>query len=295
MNTSYYSCSTSKSEPLPKELYLLDNITLRKKLKTLGENPGPITTSTHHLYLKRLHKLQSQKKKIIPPKLASDNKSNFSYNLDVEKELLKPPLLSLKWIQNLNDFELTEQKIFQEFTTPHPSRKWREGTSKCSFNYLLLDPRITEDLPRRAANLSLPEKWQIFLSAIFYVGKGKQSRPYAHLYDAFKIWISNRPNEDQNFNSDKIQRILDIWNGDQGVIVLHVFHNTIPVEAYTREAAMIDALGTRKLGNCKAGNYYGIVSTWKPREKCELGRYFLYKAFQMLLLEGERQIFPDNL
>ena len=28
-------------------------------------------------------------------------------------------------------------------------RKWREGNSKMSFNYLLLDPRTTKNLPAR--------------------------------------------------------------------------------------------------------------------------------------------------
>lgn len=283
MNSSFYSCSTAKSEPLPRELLMLDNITLRERLKNLGENPGPITETTHRLYLKRLHKLESTGKRTI--------QSQKSTDFNAETKSLKSSLLSVEWIQNLDDYEANEQKVFLEFQNPIPSRKWREGTTKCSFNYLLLDPRITDDLPRRAGSLSLSEKWKTFLSAIFYVGKGKHSRPYAHLYDAFKIWVS----KNQCVTSKKIQRILDIWNGGRGVVVLHVFHNTIPVEAYTREAAMIEALGTQKLGNCKSGDYYGVVATWRSKEKCELGRYLLFKAFQILLVEGERQIFPDNL
>lgn len=43
--------------------------------------------------------------------------------------------------------------------------------------------------------------------------------------------------------SAKVRRILDIWSEGQGVVSLHVFQNVIPVEAYTREAAMIDGLG----------------------------------------------------
>ena len=43
--------------------------------------------------------------------------------------------------------------------------------------------------------------------------------------------------------SDKLNMILNIWQSGYGVISLHVFHNTIPVEAYTREACMIEALG----------------------------------------------------
>ena len=76
---------------------------------------------------------------------------------------------------------------------------------------------------------------------------------------------------------------------------MHVFHNTIPVEAFTREALMIDVLGVKKLGNCKSGDYYGVAATWKHKEKFDLGKYLLFKALQIFLIEGERQIFPDNL
>ncbi|KAJ8686265.1 hypothetical protein QAD02_022059 [Eretmocerus hayati] len=289
LNSSFYSCSTAASEPLPKELFLLDNASLRDKLKNLGDNPGPIISTTYHVYLKRLHRLEKQKKN--PLCLANRSKESCT-STNKEKDLLTPFLLSVEWIKGLSDLEVMEQRVFQEFVNPDPSRKWREGSSKMSFNYLLLDPRVTRNLPRRAINLSLAEKWETFLSAIFYVGKGKKSRPYEHLYDAFKIWVSQ---DQHNNHSSKIQKILDIWNEGKGVIVLHVFHNTIPVEAYTREAAMIDVLGTKKLGNCKCGDYYGVVATWRMKEKRDLGRYLLYKAMQILLIEGERQIFPDNL
>lgn len=41
----------------------------------------------------------------------------------------------------------------------------------------------------------------------------------------------------------KIEKIQEIWAADLGVVSLHVFQNTIPVEAWTREAALISALG----------------------------------------------------
>ena len=43
--------------------------------------------------------------------------------------------------------------------------------------------------------------------------------------------------------SPKIQKILDIWNSGSGVVCLQIFQNSIAVEALTREAAMIDAIG----------------------------------------------------
>lgn len=36
--------------------------------------------------------------------------------------------------------------------------------------------------------------------------------------------------------------ILDIWNSGYGVATVHTFHSVIPVEAYTREACMIEAM-----------------------------------------------------
>ena len=41
----------------------------------------------------------------------------------------------------------------------------------------------------------------------------------------------------------KVQQIIDIWNSGLGVVSLHVFQNVIPVEAFVREACMIEALG----------------------------------------------------
>lgn len=59
--------------------------------------------------------------------------------------------------------------------------------------------------------------------------------------------------------SDKVKQIRDIWHAGLGVVTLHVFQNTIPVEAYTREAAMILALG--KISNFTSLSlFFGILS-----------------------------------
>lgn len=41
----------------------------------------------------------------------------------------------------------------------------------------------------------------------------------------------------------KVQHILQVWEAGLGVISLHCFQNVIPVEAYTREASMVEAVG----------------------------------------------------
>lgn len=74
--------------------------------------------------------------------------------------------------------------MVSQFDLPDPKRKWREGNLKSSFNYLLLDPRVSLNLPMRHTRLPFLEVFRIFVSAIFYVGKGKRSRPYQHFYEA---------------------------------------------------------------------------------------------------------------
>lgn len=132
----------------------------------------------------------------------------------------------------------------------------------------------------------------------------------------------------------KVQHILQVWNGGHGIISLHCFQNVIPVEAYTREACMVDAIGTntvviwqriktdlnirsslsfsltelkcnefmfillsglKMLTNQKRGDYYGMVSTWPAKRQRELGVHLLYRAMQIFLAEGERQLRPADI
>ena len=48
-------------------------------------------------------------------------------------------------------------------------------------NYLFIDPRLAI---LRSGDQSEEEKFETFLSSIFYVGQGKKSRPFQHLIDA---------------------------------------------------------------------------------------------------------------
>lgn len=88
---------------------------------------------------------------------------------------------------------------------------------------------------------------------------------------------------------------MDIWKDNHGVVCLHLFQNIIPVEAYTREAAMILALKIDNVTNVKAGDFYGVAATWSMQQKRTYGVYLLYKALQIFLHEGERQLFPNDI
>ncbi|XP_011864630.1 PREDICTED: uncharacterized protein LOC105560279 isoform X2 [Vollenhovia emeryi] len=293
MSGTWNSAFKCISQSLPKEIFFVDDDTLRRELRQLGDQPGPITDTTRQLYQKRLLRLRSIRganpadAELIPANLqnvARDRTSRLSNQI-------RSYLKFGDWINHLDTYKSLEKQVFQEFASPDPSRRWREGTSKTSFTYLLLDPRVTQDLPNRSAYLGKSEAWSIFLSAIFYIGKGKRSRPFDHLYDAYRARVAGSAAG----TNRKINCILDVWKSDHGVICLHVFQNVIPVEAYTREAAMIDAIGKEHLGNSKGGEYYGIAATLGMQQKQKFGRYLLYKALQIFLQEGERQLFPENL
>ncbi|KAG1705462.1 Ankyrin repeat and LEM domain-containing protein 1 [Nymphon striatum] len=184
-----------------------------------------------------------------------------------------------------------EAEFCNKFENPTVSTNWREGIVKSAFNYLLLDSRHTKNLPNRALSLESEECFKIFISSIFYIGKGTHSRPYCHLYDAMhKV-------KHKLFDkiSQKEQHILDIWDSGNGVISLHCFQNIIPAEALTREALMIDSIVLQNLTNIRKGNYNGDTTKWSTSKKCMLGAYFLHKAFRIFLIEGERQLFPVNI
>nr|XP_046247629.1 ankyrin repeat and LEM domain-containing protein 1 [Scatophagus argus] len=259
---------------------------LRIRLVELGESPGPISSRTRPTYMRRLCRL-----------LHSESNSQSPHH---RKQLDQPQTdlgYSPEMCQALRTFELPdcqadEQALCQQFDQPDQNRKWREGVIKSSFNYLLLDPRVTKNLPFRRHTMTPQECFQTFIRAVFYVGKGKRSRPYSHLYEALEYYKGDKTSKKL---CPKVQHILQVWNAEQGVISLHCFQNVIPVEAYTREACMVEAIGLKMLTNQKRGDFYGVVSNWQMKKKRELGIHLLYRAMQIFLAEGERQLRPADI
>lgn len=55
------------------------------------------------------------------------------------------------------------------------------------------------------------------------------------------------------------------------------------------------ASGLKMLTNQKRGDFYGVVSNWQSKQKRELGVHLLYRAMQIFLAEGERQLRPVDI
>ncbi|XP_041086959.1 ankyrin repeat and LEM domain-containing protein 1 [Polyodon spathula] len=249
---------------------------LRQRLQELGEEPGPINSMTRPIYLRRLSRLEQEHR-------GKDTKHNPGYSQE---------LAACLSTFTLPDCQADMMTLCHQFDQPDLSRKWREGVVKSSFNYLLLDPRVTKNLPFRSSTISPAERFETFVRAVFYVGKGKRSRPYSHLYEALEYYKGDKTSKKL---CSKVQHILQVWAAGQGVISLHCFQNVIPVEAYTREACMVDAIGLKMLTNQKKGDYYGVVATWPMKRRRLLGVHLLHSAMHIFLAEGERQLRPTDI
>ena len=125
------------------------------------------------------------------------------------------------------------------------------GDGEC-FNYLFLDPEMTENLPetvqkgleQAAGDRTFRDMeeyaefvwthldkalFQRFLDSIFYIGKESNRRPYEHFAET-----------EQDRQSAKHDRIRSIWSKDKGVILLQSFRKAYSHAAYARESIMIE-------------------------------------------------------
>lgn len=78
------------------------------------------------------------------------------------------------------DLHRRESSLFSQFRV--------KGQPKEFFNYLLIDPMCLTSLDKTVLNDQQDdnEMFQSFVEAVFYIGKGKNSRSFQHLKDAKK-------------------------------------------------------------------------------------------------------------
>ncbi|XP_062366114.1 ankyrin repeat and LEM domain-containing protein 1 [Cinclus cinclus] len=201
-----------------------------------------------------------------------------------------PELVAALRTGHIPDCAQDELALSRHFKQPQRGRAGREGQLKCSFNYLLLDPRVTQDLPRRSPSLSPAQLFQDFVTAVFYVGKGTRARPWWHLRQA-----RAQHQRGTHRGCPKVRRILEIWDSGQGVVPLQCFQHRVPAEAFTRESCMLEALGLQSLTNARQGPCYGVAVAWPAERRRRLGVSLLHRAMNVLLAQGECQLRPGDI
>lgn len=152
-NTSAESEITDFATPSD---YDTDN--LRQELKAFGDVPGPITKSTKRLYLKRLIRYKRRPQQTINDGTNYATCSEYPhYSIllfckykpifltDFSVELLRTMKEEINLLDFINEFAVLERQMVESFQSG-PKKNMREGNFKKSFIYLLIDPRISENL-----------------------------------------------------------------------------------------------------------------------------------------------------
>ena len=284
----------------------IDDRRLRFELRRLGRHAGPITQTTKRLYCKLLaHLIKEDKELVYSPRTTTRCDLN-GYSVELNS------ILTGKFpIKQALDLEKEFLRISNNIDYHGP---------KQFFNYILIDPRISRNLPEQAleandsdtsyAQLSSPEGGDYhqtpkpkqvmrrvnrgfnvklftqFIESIFYIGKGQKKRDLDHLFDA----LADR----ESITKSKIERIRSIWSDGYGVVSLHLFHNITSKEALTREALMIETVGLSNLTNLLNGTVQFTLG-WNEHKRKLLGALLLHRAYNQLLNEGERQLKRQDL
>lgn len=155
---------------------------------------------------------------------------------------------------------------------------------KSHFVYMLLDPRQSRSVFQNS-KISSAERFSKFLDSIFYVGKGKKSRPFQHLVDARSARDNGMAGQ-----AVKHEKICNIWEAGYGVSFVQCFHNLSSDEAFTREALMIKAINVKNLTNIRHGSVYGSVREWSESRQRLMGSILLNRSFQIFLADAASEV-----
>ncbi|KAH9493715.1 uncharacterized protein LOC124494242 [Dermatophagoides farinae] len=302
----------------------MNDTQLRQELNRFGfEIVGPLNSHTRHCYQRKFHTLrkeneqQAQQNQQKQPQRQKQTEqdgeiqakmANYHIEFDLIRSRKFPFIEARRYeMQLIEQFSISTMNNDDspEFSTlRNGKKKFTIKSDQTYFVYLLLDPSITKNLPAQV-NLLLDDQTQSndnpmeqfctmindyrlfyrFISAIFYVGKGKNDRPYQHFIDAHR----ERKQPTKLDIKPKIQRIWTIWDRGLGPISLNDCQGIKSDEAHAREALIIETIGLFNLTNQIAGSYRQQLQL-NQRQKSILGTYLLYKFFIMYLCTGERQI-----
>jgi len=198
---------------------------VRQSLREFGHPPGPLVPSTKQVYVRKLNRLLHRQTELSHDDKHINSSSGIFLNVIVYfYYTLYNLYFNLKGPYSIQLTKVLVDDKYDSWKKTIKSWSYLEEAIVCiksgsSFTYLLLDPRITNNLPARADQMNNPiEIWQTFISSIFYIGKGTKSRPNDHMNEAFQSWVGNR-------NKDKSRKVCTILKMLLNIIILfYIMH-----------------------------------------------------------------------
>lgn len=149
------------------------------------------------------------------------------------------------------------------------------GYKKESYNYLLFKPQNILDFQRKKGEMTYAQQMRAFENAIFYVGRGTESRPADPLKEA-QDTTSGRV-------TNKIKRIKECLKDPGYFFALEIFKKSFSHEAETRKAVIISyiGIGRNRLDNGREGSISStVVSEWTPNTKRLYGKSLVAHAMR---------------
>ncbi|KAI1713983.1 LEM domain-containing protein [Ditylenchus destructor] len=235
------------------------------ELKKMDCEIGPMDAENRKLYERKLARLTISSKDGKPLDLSIKKFSASLQTLILDDQLGKG--------DSKKRGEAQEQQLQLRFL------KFSTKSTAAFFCYLLIDPSMISD--SKACNFGE------FVLAIFYVGKGKNSRPLQHLVDANTARQMQSANKNHPL-SKKLERILDLWDRGMGVISLPFLHNVHSNESLIRE-------GIKNLTNERRTNLKKLRCNWSKKQIEEFGAMLLKKAHVIFKNERCRPILKDEI
>uniref|UniRef100_A0A183BKB7 LEM domain-containing protein n=1 Tax=Globodera pallida TaxID=36090 RepID=A0A183BKB7_GLOPA len=255
---------------------------LRERLRFRNCKAGPLNVGNRRIYEAKLARLETRQHQ----QQQRDPNAINHYSQALQRMLIAEEWCNVAESERIGRKE--ETQIRDEYAHSQPTKK-----EVAFFCYLLIDPSVLRPSAASPSSSEVVPPLRRFLSAVFYVGKGKRSRPLQHLVQASKCrdFATAKPSE----QSEKLKRILTLWDRGEGVISQQLFCNIHSAEAHVREGAMIDAIGVDNLTNIVRGSFPGLAARWSRTQIAEFGAFLLREAHAIFKHERCRPILETDL
>uniref|UniRef100_A0A914I877 LEM domain-containing protein n=1 Tax=Globodera rostochiensis TaxID=31243 RepID=A0A914I877_GLORO len=215
---------------------------LRERLRFRNCRAGPLNVGNRRIYEAKLARLETRKHQ----QQQRDPNAINHYSQALQRMLIAEEWCNVAESERIGRKE--ETQIRDEYAHSQPTKK-----EVAFFCYLLIDPSILRSSAAASPSSEVVPPLRRFLSAIFYASKCRD-------------FATAKPSE----QSEKLKRILTLWDRGEGVISQQLFCNIHSAEAHVREGAMIDAIGVDNLTNIVRGSFPGLAARWSRTQIADM-------------------------
>ena len=174
----------------------------------------------------------------------------------------------------------------------------KDAQRRAYYTYILVDSFKLSKLFKINQKFSLLpnepglEDFKLFKSAIFYIGKGTNSRKFGHFTLAKKLYLGLKVN---GKNKSRLNKIVSLWKKQQGVTILQVEYDATNYEALSREYGMIECIGLDNLSNKLPSNFYGSTDQWSKMKILNYGEMLLFQLFKNFAMQPMSPILHSDI